>query len=76
MYLVVDYDAISDMLEDNSTMNSLADYDAAIADNFNAAYAIADRFVNKENVTRAIILPLDGTKVLAATLQPVHEILA
>lgn len=75
MYLVVDNDAISDMLEDNFTMNSLEDYDAAIAEDINAAYLVADRFVNKENVTQAVILPLDGTRVLAATLRPVHEIL-
>lgn len=76
MYLVVDNDAISDMLEDTFTMNSLEDYDAAIAEDINAAYLIADRFVNKENVTQAVIIPLDATKVLAATLRPVHEILA
>ena len=75
MYLVVDNDAINDMLEDNSTMNSLADYDAAIAEDINAAYLIADRFVNKENVTQAVIIPLDDTKVLAATLRPVHVVL-
>lgn len=76
MYLVVDNDAITDMLEDNFTMNTLSDYDAAIAEDINAAYLIADRFVNKENVTQAVIIPLDATKVLAATLRPVHEILA
>lgn len=76
MFLVIDSDAIDDMMNENSTMNNLADYDAGIATDLDAAYKIADRFVNEQGVTQAIIIPIDDTKVLAATMQPVHEVLS
>lgn len=75
MYLVVDYDAISDMLDNNPPMNGLADYDAAIAMNLEAAYRIADSFIMEQEVSQVVIIPLDDTKVLAATVKPVHEVL-
>lgn len=75
MYLVVDWNAIYDMFENDFTRCSLADYDAAIAEDIDAAYEIADRFINKQDVMQAVIIPLDDTKVLAATLRPVHEVL-
>lgn len=75
MYLVVDFDAINDMLDDNFTMNNLTDYDAAIAINLDAAYQIADKFIMEQEVTQAMIIPLDDSKVFAATLKPIHEII-
>lgn len=76
MYLVIDFDAINDMLENDFSMNSLSDYDAAIAENLEAAYKIADRYIMEQEVTQAIIIPLDDSKVLAATLKPIHEIIS
>ena len=76
MYLVVDFDAINDMLDDNFTMNNLTDYDAAIAINLDAAYQIADKFIMEQEVTQAMIIPLDDNKILAATLKPIHEIIS
>lgn len=75
MFLVVDNDAISDIIDDNLTRINLADYDAAIAMDLVAAYEIADRFINEQEVSQAIIMPLIGDKVLAATMRPVHEVL-
>ena len=75
MFFVVDYDAIDDMTINNLDMNNLADYDAGIAMNLDAAYKIADRFINEQDVTQAIIIPLEGDRVLAATMRPVHEVL-
>lgn len=75
MFLVVDYDAIDDMMDDNFNMMNLADYDAAIATDIVAAYQIADKFINEQEVSQAIIMPLDDTKVLAATMRPVHEVI-
>lgn len=68
MFIVIDCDAIDDMMNENSTMNSLADYDAAIVTDLAAAYKIADKFISEQGVSRAIIVPLDDTKVLAATM--------
>ena len=75
MFIVVDNDAIVDMMDNNFNIMNLADYDAAIAMNLDAAYKIADKFINEQDVSQAIIMPLVGDKVLAATMRPVHEVL-
>ena len=75
MFIVVDNDVINDMIDDNFNTLNLADYDAAIAMDLEAAYKIADNFIMEQDVSQAIIIPLDDTKVLAATMRPVHEVL-
>lgn len=75
MFIVIDNDIINDMMDNNLNMINLADYDAAIAMDLAAAYKIADKFINEQDVSQAIIMPLVGDKVLAATMRPVHEVL-
>lgn len=74
LYLVIDMDALNDMFESDWNMNSLADYDAAIAVGLAAAYKIADRYIMEEDVTQAIIIPIDADKIFQATMQPVHDV--
>lgn len=74
MYLVIDFDAINDMLENDFSMNSLSDYDAAIAENLEAAYKIADRYIMEQDVTQAVVIPIDDSKIFRAMMQPVHDI--
>lgn len=75
MFIVVDNEAINDMMDNNLNIMNLADYDAAIAMDLEAAYKIADNFIMEQDVSQAIIMPLVGDKVLAATMRPVHEVL-
>lgn len=74
LYLVTDMDVLNDMLESDWNMNSLADYDAAIAFGLEAAYRIADRYVMEEDVKQAVIIPIDDSRILEATMQPVHDV--
>ena len=74
MYLVFDSEALTDMMDNNLAMNGLADYDAAIAMNLNAAYQIADTFIMEQDVTQAFIVPIDASRVFQATMNPVHDV--
>lgn len=74
MFIVVDNEAIIDMIDNNLNVMNLADYDAAIAMDLAAAYQIADKFIMEQDVSQAMIIPIDDTKVLAATMRPVHEV--
>lgn len=75
LYLIIDNEVVTDMYDENRSMNSLADYEAAIATSLEDAYKIADRFLEEDEVSQAIILPIEADCVLAATLKPVHEVL-
>ena len=73
-YLVADMDALDDMFDSDWNMNSLADYDAAIAIGLEAAYKIADRYIMEQDVTQAVVIPIDDSKIFRAMMQPVHDV--